>query len=232
MELGNKEENINTELNRYKFLTHPLSREVFAETDYLLKSGCHIQKQHPKQKRIFEFITESDSYLDNFYRDFYDVSLEYRNEDLDQRYYFISFFKDDNERYNRGNIRLSRSEYLEPQHVIVGLFLWYINNADYVDSITEVQKMLDNDYDELKDGFYKLFAKVSDKKYLNADRKLVNKTIENALLKFGEIGWLYFPLDDNNKFEIMPSFDRLTHVFYADAIENFEKLFKSKSKDE
>lgn len=227
MALENNEDLVSNELRRYKFLTHHLAKEVFAEADYLLKSGCHIQKQHPKQKRIFDFIEESYEYLKNYYKDFYSISLEYRNEHLDQKYYFISFFKEENGRYDRGNIRLTKQEYLDPQFVIIGLFLWYINNADYAGSITEVQNMLHNDYDELKDGFYKLFAKVSNKKFLNEDDMAVNKAIENALLKFGEIGWLYFPYENSDKFEIMPSFDRLTHVLYVDAIENFEKLFKT-----
>jgi len=212
-------------MDRYSFLEHHLSKELFAETDFWLKSGYYIQYQNPKQRRHFEFIKDNYKSLNYFYSDFYEVQLECGNDfSEEKKYFYIDFFKGQNNRFDRGNISIFNKEYLAPEFVIIGLFLWYINNADYAGSISEVQKMLHHDYDELKDGFYRLFAKVVDKKDLHEDKVVVNNAIEKALKKFGEIGWLYFT--NNDEFEVMPSFDRLTSQIYADEIQNFDKLFK------
>jgi hypothetical protein len=218
--------------NRYSFLVHPLSRELFAETDYWLKSGYYIQTIHPKQRRHFEFISQNIESLRLYYSDFYAVQLECGNEGSENReFYYIDFLKDTSNRFSRGKISFFSKDYLAPEFVIVGLFLWYLNNADYAGSITDVQKMLHHDYEELKDGFYRLFAKVSNKKILSDDELLVNNAIDRALRKFGEIGWLYFT-PNTDEFEIMPSFDRLTYQIYSDEIHNFDKLFKGLSGDE
>jgi hypothetical protein len=214
------------ELSRYKFLIDERTQELFAELDFWLKSGQHIQKQHSKQKKHFDFIIENVETLGNYYFDFYQVRLECKEDDSNHKYYYLDFFTKANGSFDRGNINLFKPEYLSPEFVIIGLFLWNLDRFEYTNSIAEVQKMLDNDYEGYKDGFYRLFAKVStNKKKVSDDKILVDKVIENALRKFGEIAWLSFR-PNSDEFEIMPSFHRLTHDLYFDEIQNFNTLFK------
>lgn len=213
---------------QYSFFKHDKAKNLFAETDLWLKSGYHIQAQHPNQRQHFIFIDDSvreNLQMKEYYLDFYEVNLEEGQNDIGEKYYYLDFFKDKNSNFDRGNISLFKSEYISVEFVVVGLFLAHINHLDYAASITDVQKMLHNEYDEFKVGFYRLFANVKDKKILPSDIPLVNKGVENALRKFGEIGWLFFK-SDNDKFDIMPSFHRFTNSIYHNEIINFDKIFK------
>ena len=44
------------ELEKYIFLTDVDAKELFAELDYLLRQGQHIQYTHKKQTSVFRFI--------------------------------------------------------------------------------------------------------------------------------------------------------------------------------
>lgn len=210
---------------KYFFLQHEKAKALFAETDLWLKSGYHIQEKHPEQRQHFRFIEESPDLKDYYYA-FYNVNLEYGRDDSDNKYYYIDFFRDKKDDYERGKISLFKQEYLSVEFVVVGVLLAFIDIADHVGSITDLQKMLHHDYEEYKEGIYKLFANVQNKKILpSSDGELVNKKIANALRKFEEIGWLYFT-PQTDKFEIMPSFHRLTNDLYYDEIANFDKIFK------
>lgn len=219
------------ENTRYEFLKHKKAKNFFAETDLWLKSGYHIQEKHPEQRQHFRFIEECPD-LKEYYNSFYNVNLEYGYDDSNNKYFFIDFFRDKKDDYERGRVGLFKQEYLSVEFVIVGVLLAYIDIADHVGSINELQKMLHHDYEEYKEGIYRLFANVQNKKILpSSDGDLVNKKIENALRKFGEIGWLYFT-PQTDKFEIMPSFNRLINDLYYDEIKNFDKIFKLKDSNE
>lgn len=213
------------ENKKYVFLQHEKAKVLFAETDLWLKSGYYIQEQHPEQRQHFRFIEESPD-LKDYYSTFYNINLEYGQDDSNNKYYYIDFFRDKKDDFERGKVSLFKQEYLSVEFVIVGVLLAYIDIADHVGSIKELQTMLHHDYEEYKEGIYRLFANVQNKKKLLAsDSEIVNKKIESALRKFGEIGWLYFT-PQTDKFEIMPSFHRLINDLYYDEIKNFDKIFK------
>lgn len=207
----------------YDFFNHRLAKECFAEVDYWLKSGYYIQKKYPKHEKHFNFIHENKQKLKGFYRHFYDVELRWLENKVNEIVYFIDFPEDSNTRINRGKIGIFNNTYLDGEYVIIGLFLKYLNSVEDILSISKVQYHLQND-NEFKDDFYNLFAKISNKQILNSDTIKVNKIIEKALKKFGEMRWLYFYDEDN--FKIMPAFARLTQDLYADEINNFPQLLE------
>lgn len=215
--------------DKYYFLEHDKAQEIFAKTDYWLKSGYHIQYKHPDQQESCRYIQDVYNSLRRHYNDFYDVDLTAGGDEIDHSiYYFIEYRKHSNTQYSRKHFGLFDEDRLEPDVVIVGLLLSFMEVLDSTSSISQVQQALNEEHDEFKNGFYKLLANNSSGGVdLHKDEVQVNNRIAKALKYFEKIKWLYFPKADDDRFEIMPSFDRFTKVLYRKEIEEFDTIFKT-----
>ncbi|MDR0681603.1 MAG: hypothetical protein LBG15_07140 [Dysgonamonadaceae bacterium] len=216
---------IQTELT-YEFLEHPDAKEFFAALDYALKNGVYIQHQS-KPKGIFSFTRYNYTSLRQYYIDFFDLYLSTEGQDSEQ-YFFIDFRKDENGRVSRGNIPEINRKRLKDAHLIVGFLLVRIciidPTSEYQQSIEAFVKRIFEDYDEYKMNLLRLFAKNNEDISIDADEKIIQQIIKNALSDFNDIGWVRLD-KDSQIFEVMPSCKRL-FTLYEEIIMNIDYIIK------
>lgn len=210
----------------YKFLEHPDAKEFFATLDYALKNGVFIQ-QESKPKGIFSFTRYNYASLRQYYIEFFDLYLSTEGQDNEQ-YFFIDFRKDENGRVSRGNIPEINRKRLKDAHLIVGFLLVRIciidPTSEYQQSMETFVKRIFEDYDEYKMNLLRLFAKNNEDISIDADEKIIQQIIRNALSDFNDIGWV--KLDkDSQVFEVMPSCKRL-FTLYEEIIMNIDNIIK------
>lgn len=200
----------------YDFLLKTETKEVFGKLDFELKFGTHIQFGHPDQETHFLFIRKYYQSLYDYYKDLFGVLLEKGGEDLNS-YYYLSF-----EGNNRGFI--SQRYFLSEEFILIGLFVCKIYNIDFnsgESSLNIFKKLMQNEYEEYKDDFYRLLANTKSTVYTGDDDIELEKSIKNAFSEFKKLGWVYFKTD--SQFVILPSFERL-RMLYVNEIMNIQEI--------
>ena len=210
----------------YDFLEHPNAKEFFAPLDYALKNGSYIQQQS-KPKGVFEFARYNHPSLRRYYMNFFDLYLATEGQDNEQ-YFFFDFRKDENGRFDRGNIPEINRKRLKDAHLIVGFLLVRIC---IIDPTTEHQQSIDvfirrilQDYDEYKANLLRLFAKSNEDVSIDADERAIQHIVKSAFNEFNDIGWINFDRD-SQCFEVLPSCKRLL-TLYEEIIINIDEIIK------
>lgn len=198
----------------YTFLTTQEAISIFADVDYALKSGRHIQKC-PSQGKLFAFIKRYYDQLKSYYDNLFGIHLNSEGEG-ELEYFFIDFFKDRNGYYQRGNIPVENREYLAESHLIIAFLLirMYVlePRVEKRILIQDFKIQVLSEYEEYKPHLLRLFAKSEDTKETDYELKSIEDEIEKALKKFNELCWIM--MDKNTEtFEIMPSLNRLLNIF-------------------
>lgn len=198
----------------YIFLTTQEAISIFADVDYALKSGRHIQKC-PSQGKLFAFIKRYYDQLKSYYDNLFGIHLNSEGEG-ELEYFFIDFFKDRNGYYQRGNIPVENREYLAESHLIIAFLLirMYVlePRVEKRILIQDFKIQVLSEYEEYKPHLLRLFAKSEDTKETDYELKSIEDEIEKALKKFNELCWIM--IDKNTEtFEIMPSLNRLLNIF-------------------
>lgn len=198
----------------YGFLTTPEAKGLFADVDYALKGGKHIQKC-PLQRREFAFVRKFYDQLKLYYESLFDIHLS-REGEGDLEYFFIDFFMDGNGYYQRGNIPIENREYLAETHIIIAFLLirMYLlePRAELQISIREFKSQILLEYEEYKPHLLRLFAKSEDIGETDYELKSIEDEIDKALKKFNELCWIIID-KSTDTFEIMPSLNRLLNIF-------------------
>ena len=198
----------------YTFLTTQEAISIFADVDYALKSGRHIQKC-PSQGKLFAFIKRYYDQLKSYYDNLFGIHLNSEGEG-ELEYFFIDFFKDRNGYYQRGNIPVENREYLAESHLIIAFLLirMYVlePRVEKRILIQDFKIQVLSEYEEYKPHLLRLFAKSEDTKETDYELKSIEDEIEKALKKFNELCWIM--IDKNTEtFEVMPSLNRLLNIF-------------------
>ena len=208
------------------FLCTLMRRFLFAELDYALKNGVHIQKQS-SPKGVFNFLKVHYPSLKTYYSDFFDFYLSKEGQD-DEQYYFIDFRKDCNGHYNRGKIPVNRREYLRDSFIIVGFLLirMYILefNIDYKHSIQEFKSNIFQEFDEYKIHLLRLFTDSDSRETTDYESDTIESVIDKALRKFHELGWIVLDIEDES-FQVLPSCKRLL-TMYEKTISDIDQIIK------
>lgn len=210
----------------YSFLTTRDALAYFAETDYHLKNGTHIQREYPQPEAIFRFVDNYWSELRQYYADLFQVNLTFHGDNWN-KYYFIDFNQG-----SRGNIALENREYLNVNHIVIGLLFINIYKIDaHIEIITtaDFKQVLREDYEEYKQDLYKLLADISGEKDTDYSDKKIDSAIDSAFKAFNKLGWIYFVQQD--EFKVMPSFERLRRM-YENQIKSIDDIFKTSGVNE
>ncbi|GAB4032062.1 hypothetical protein [Spirosoma jeollabukense] len=196
--------------NGYAFLTTTEAERVFGKLDYALKDGLHIQeKLHPD---FYFFVDKNHPDLSTYYEKLFEVKLE-KSQNGSDHYFYLDFI----EANSRGKIVTEHRYFLASEHVIVAFLLYKVIYNDLqieLDSVKRFQKMLREEYEDLKPLIYEKLAQVTRKKPSDMDDEKLNGIVLSAMREFGRIGWI---LLENDYFETLPAFGRLTLV-YGDPI--------------
>ena len=207
----------------YSFLKTREAKNFFAEADYHLKNGTHIQREFPKPEGIYRFVDTYCAELKEYYDELFQVVLTYHGEDWN-KYYFLDFNEG-----TRGNISLNNREYFSVQNTIIGLLFLNIYKIDAhieINSVTDFKRVLREEYQEHNQDLSRLLADVSGDKETDYTNRKVDAAIDNAFKSFAKLGWIYFIQQEEMR--IMPSFERLRRM-YENQIRDIQDIFKSTS---
>ncbi len=212
-------ENVHTEevhkLN-YDFLADRKVKDVFSKVDYFLRSGVHIQREHPKPEEMFRFIERNFESLHSYYSNLFQLQLTKGGEEQLNRYYFLDF-EDEN---NRSKIPPDHRyrKYLETEHIIIGMLFFKMYRLDAnieLDSVSDFIQLLFTEYEEEKKGLFKLIASAKTDKSTDYVDKEVIKEIKDAFDEFEKLGWIAWINEEKSKFKYMPSFERLRKKYQS-----------------
>lgn len=209
-------------VSTFDFLTTEESQEHFANCDFALKSGRHIQNHHHELK-LFDYIKVYESELSYYYLKLFGVPLKH-GEYHDQLYYYLDLEGD-----NKGKFTGSRNDRLSSRHILFGLLLLKIHRLDnYFGrdelSLKQLKDKLKNESSNYREDIYRLFARVANKSGASeTDDSNIDIWIENSLSKFAELGWIYFDPNDEDQFTVLPSFNRL-FALYFNEIKNLDQI--------
>ncbi|MBE99468.1 hypothetical protein [Flavobacterium coralii] len=201
------------------FLFHEAAEDIFAQLDYALKDGMHIQREG-KQVRQFNFIEANEESLVLYYQKFFNVTLLRDGEDPNA-YYYLDFYGND-----RGNISDRHRHIMKSEFVLIGFIIYKIIYIDWDIELDSVQKLKDKiriDYEDHKPGLYRLIAKSKNTNPSNINDTALDNTIQSALEEFRKIGWISLNKDD---FSPLPAFKRLLKIYEEQILNIDETLNK------
>jgi chromosome condensin MukBEF MukE localization factor len=203
---------------KYGFLESEEALNLFADLDFALKSGQHVQN-YPHQVELFNFLEKYEDEIRLYYRNLFKVNLAGKGTDY-TRYFYLEM---DDE--SRGIVK-TRAKKLSPEYTLLGILLLKIHRIDkyfindiYVPDLIQLIKS----NDEYKNFIYNLFAKRREKEATDIDESTIDEWIRNALKEFERLGWTHFDPRNKDLFEIMPSIDRL-FTMYSYEIHNIDRL--------
>jgi len=208
-------------INATSFLSASEAKELFARIDYALKNGVHIQRWQ-QQEAMFRFLERHFHSMKLYYRDFFGIPLEEAGETVN-KYYYVDFLPG-----SRGNIPVENRHFLANEYVIVGFMLYkivFIDGYIELDSLPALQRMIRQDYEDIKPGIYRALAKARKVNTTEMDDQKVNDVVEKALREFSKIGWIAL---EGQNFDILPSFQRLPKI-YGDYINHPENWLKDET---
>lgn len=188
--------------------------EYFAEADNMLRAGVHIQN-HKSQKRFFDFVEDNIEPLTEYYEKLYKIKLTTQIT-VDNKFYFL-------DSSDMQNSKLKK-EKLDPLTTLFAIFLYYLHKVEkqFSYSLTK-QEILDelNTNQKIKPLIQKLFFG-KEKEDTSSVQKTLDKWVGSSLRQLEKLGWVYFP-DDNEKFEVLPAFERIA-LIYNETIYNIDEI--------
>lgn len=107
---------------KYSFLETDEAESLFADIDFALKSGQHVQN-FPHQTDLFNFLEKYEDELRAYYKNLFKVALIGKGTDY-TRYFYLEL---DDE--SRGIVK-TRSKKLSPEHTLMGVLLLKIHRID------------------------------------------------------------------------------------------------------
>lgn len=197
-------------------------QELFHETDTLLRSGVHIQVAHPGQQRLAQYLHRHEGALAAFYRDWHQGACLTHAQNGPERYYYLE--------PPAGVWQMGGTSYvkeLKPAYLLVALLLCKVFRIDMrrpeFASVDALMLLLENEYEEYRDGLFRQFAQVTDKRRSELDDKQVRDIVERALDWFGQVGWLHRPAAGG--WRVLPALERI-RVLYHNEIAAMPDRFK------
>ena len=196
------------ELKEYNF-------DKFAETDFQLRSGMHIQ-EHPSQSRNFRFIEDNFNSLYLFYEKLYQSKLCFCQTNFG-KFYYLDYFEEQKSKLKKKS--------MESKQTLFAIFLYTLHKVEKrFSTILSKQEILEalNTHHKIKPHIQRLFLG-SEKEETLTTQKTIDKWVDDSLRDFEKIGWIYFLQDDNESFELLPAFERIAMI-YQEAINNIDEI--------
>lgn len=206
-------------LDFLRFQLAPDAQTYFGEVDYFLKDGIHIQ-EYGDQIPYYRFLKKHKSHLEQYYPYFYGIHLKEENLEADS-YFFLDF-----NTASRGKIPWTYRDTLKNEYAIIGIItykiIFYEGNLE-LNSISKLQEMIRNDYEEYKEGLIRLLAQSSGDVKIDDDDERIDAVVLNALKNFKRLGWMDL---DQDYFEPRTSFNRINSV-YEEQIKDIDNIIAS-----
>jgi chromosome condensin MukBEF MukE localization factor len=203
---------------KFDFLSKESSQSFFAETDFLLRQGKHIQDYEP-DKRIFNYLDNYFQELKNYYQFLYSMELKRDYADT-EKYYYLDFPEE-----NFGKFGSQRVKTINDKYLLIGVLLLNLFNEKHFEkkrtNWKEISEIVSEK--EKKDLWLKLLFPDVRNSQTPTEWKKVFSLFKSALDDFEDLGWIRM-LDKNElEIEIHPSIFRIAKL-YPTEIENINLL--------
>jgi len=207
-----------TENSAFEFLTRDAAVKFFAETDFVLKQGRHIQ-QYGQDAKLFDYVYDNYEDLAKYYEALFAVHLRKENNERDE-YFYLDFPEDGHGRFIK-----DRYKELEPRHVIFGILLLNVYKERSFEKKEMKWEQLEQLFEESesRELWQKLLYGEVKRNYTPNEKDEVKRRAENILNFFDRLGWIEWIDSENFHFEIMPSIDRIAKL-YAQEIANVDLI--------
>jgi chromosome condensin MukBEF MukE localization factor len=189
--------------------------ERFGETDNLLRSGAHIQS-HKSQRQLFNFIEDNIEPLTEYYERLYKAKL-CEEITVDNKFYYLDATGSQNKVMNK--------EKLDQRIVLFAIFLYYLQKVEKQFSVyLSKQEIIEaiNSNHSIKPHIQKLFFG-TEKEDTSSVQKTIDNWVSSSLRQLVKLGWIYFPDEDDEKFETLPAFERIA-LIYHEAINDIDNI--------
>jgi len=192
----------------YQFLEQEASVRYFAEADFSLRKGRHLQDEEP-DKRTFRYVDDYFDDLYNYYTNLFGVYLRKDFNDTDA-YIYLEFPEE-----NKGKFRYERSWEIKDKYLVFGILLINLYYEKYFEKKEikweEIEHIISEG--EKKQLWQKLLFTEARPSQTPSEWQNVRRIIKNALDDFEELGWIKWIDKDEIIFEILPSIDRLNKLY-------------------
>jgi chromosome condensin MukBEF MukE localization factor len=203
----------------FRFLETEVSARHFADTDFALKMGRHIQ-HYGADARLWDYINDHYEALENYYRHLFGVFLRKDMSDNREIYFYLDFPEDHYGRFIR-----DRHRELDDRVVIFGILLLNLFKERYFeDKIikwAQLEQIIDEG--EHREYWQKLLYGETKRNYTPNEKEEMRRRVERILHEFDRLGWIHFIDSENIHFEILPAIDRMAKL-YAHEISNVELM--------
>ncbi len=204
----------------YGFLNSELAKKYFADTDFALKQGKHIQGYGSDQK-LFIFLEEYyDRGLKDYYLDFFKINL-HRNSSDGNVFYYLDFLEGSRGKLGKDN----RYKELEDDKILFAILLLNVYKEKFFEE--KQLRWADLEYifkeSEHKHYWQTLLYGKHKKNYTPNEEAGVKRKVISILRNFERLGWIHMVDSEDVHFEILPSIERIGRL-YADVIDNVDEL--------
>lgn len=205
--------------NKEYYLELKENPELFAETDFLLRSGVHIQ-DHKSQSRYFRFIESNFSDLKKYYESLFNIDVV-PQETVAGKYYFLDYLDE-----QKSKLLSKTKKNIDPKVTLFAIFLYTIYKTElkFSSRLTK-QDILDviNSSNNYKPHIHRILLG-SEQAETEITDTTISKWISTSLNEIEKLAWVYFPNNgDEDSFEIMPAFERIAKI-YVDTINNIDSI--------
>lgn len=196
----------------YEFLNSERARKFFADTDFALRSGKHIQN-FGNDFRMYDFLDEFyEKGLSKYYNELLGMILKKDYNDR-EAYFYLDFPEG-----HKGKFGYDRTYALDDRLVIFSILLLNLYKEKFFDSkeVTWEELMYITEESENKDMWQKLLFGEAKRNFTPAEKDEVRRKIERTLQICERMGWIRWLSYENLHFEIMPSIDRIAKMYQTE----------------
>ena len=204
----------------YEFLNTERARKHFADTDFALRSGKHIQN-FGSDFKLFDFVNDYfDKGLSRYYLELLGMVLKKEFNDR-EGYFFLDFPEDG----NKGKFGYDRTYALDDRLVIFAILLLNLYKEKFFENkeVKWDELLYITEEGENKDLWQKLLFGENKRNFTPAEKDDVRRKIERTLQVCERMGWIRWISYEELHFEIMPSIDRIAKLYQTE-INNVELL--------
>jgi chromosome condensin MukBEF MukE localization factor len=204
----------------YEFLNTERAKKYFADVDFALRSGRHIQN-FGNDFKLWDFINDYfDKGLAKYYLELLGMVLK---KEFNEReaYFFLDFPEDG----SKGKFGYDRTYALDDRLIIFAILLLNLYKEKFFENkeVKWNELLYIIEEGENKDLWQKLLYGENKRNFTPAEKEEVKRKIERTLQVCERLGWIRWLNYDDLHFEIMPSIDRIAKL-YANEINNVEVL--------
>jgi chromosome condensin MukBEF MukE localization factor len=204
----------------YEFLSTERARKHFADTDFALRSGKHIQN-FGNDFKLWDFVNDYyDKGLSKYYMELLGMVLK---KEFNEReaYFFLDF----PEEGSKGKFGYDRTYALDDRLVIFAILLLNLYKEKFFENkeVKWDELLYITEEGENKDLWQKLLFGENKRNFTPTEKEEVRRKIERTLQICDRMGWIRWLSYEDLHFEIMPSIDRIAKLYQTE-INNVELL--------